>query len=59
MTKSRKKFTAEQKAAIVRQHLKGKESISSIAEEMSIQKSTLLRSSRSDDCKRNLFTRTR
>ena len=29
MTKSRRKFTAEQKAAIVRRHLKGKESISS------------------------------
>lgn len=37
MTKSRRKFTAEQKAAIVRRHLKGKESISSIAEELSIQ----------------------
>ncbi|MBU6173618.1 MAG: transposase [Planctomycetes bacterium] len=37
MTKSRRKFTAEQKAASVRRHLKGKESISSLAEEMSIQ----------------------
>ena len=37
MTQSRRKFTAEQKAAIVRRHLKGKESISSIAEELSIQ----------------------
>ena len=37
MTKSRRKFTAEQKAAIVRRHLKGRESISSIAEELSIQ----------------------
>ena len=37
MTKSRRKFTAEQKAAIVRRHLKGKESICSIAEELSIQ----------------------
>jgi transposase-like protein len=37
MTKSRRKFTAEQKAAIVRRHLKGKEPISSIAEELSIQ----------------------
>ncbi|XZE34029.1 transposase [Pirellulaceae bacterium SH501] len=37
MTKSRRKFTAQQKAAIVRRHLKGKESISSIAEELSIQ----------------------
>lgn len=37
MTNSRRKFTAEQKAAIVRRHLKGKESIAAIAEELSIQ----------------------
>lgn len=37
MTNSRRKFTAEQKADIVRRHLKGKESISSIAEELSLQ----------------------
>ena len=37
MSKSRRKFTAEQKAAIVRRHLKGREPISSIAEELSIQ----------------------
>jgi transposase-like protein len=37
MTKSRRKFIAEQKAAIVRRHLKGKEPISAIAEELSIQ----------------------
>lgn len=37
MTKTRRKFTAEQKAAIVRRHLKDKEPISSIAEELSIQ----------------------
>ena len=37
MTKSRRKFTAEQKAAIVRRHLKGKEAISAIAEELSVQ----------------------
>ncbi len=37
MTKTRRNFTAEQKAAIVRRHLKGKESISSIAEALSIQ----------------------
>ncbi len=37
MTKSRRKFTAEQKAAIVRRHLKGKEPISAIAEELSIE----------------------
>jgi len=37
MTKTRKKFTAEQKAAIVRRHLKDKEPISSIAQELSIQ----------------------
>jgi transposase-like protein len=37
VTKTRRKFTAEQKAAIVRRHLKDKEPISSIAEELSIQ----------------------
>ena len=37
MTKTRRKFTAEQKAAIVRRHLKDKEPISSIAQELSIQ----------------------
>ena len=37
MTKTLRKFTAEQKAAIVRRHLKDKEPISSIAEELSIQ----------------------
>ena len=37
MTKIRREFTAEQKAAIVRRHLKGKEPISAIAEELSIQ----------------------
>ena len=37
MIKSRRKFTAEQKAAIVRRHLKGKEAISAIAEELSVQ----------------------
>jgi transposase len=37
MTKSRRKFTAEQKAAIVRRHLKDKEAITSIAEQLSLQ----------------------
>jgi|LakMenE18May11ns_1017448.scaffolds.fasta_scaffold9793433_2 transposase len=37
MSKTRRKFTAEQKAAIVRRHLKDKEPISSIAQELSIQ----------------------
>jgi len=37
MTKTRRKFTAEQKTAIVRRHLKDKEPISSIAEALSIQ----------------------
>jgi len=37
VTKSRRKFTAELKAAIVRRHLKGKLPISAIAEELSIQ----------------------
>jgi transposase-like protein len=37
MTKTRRKFTAEQKSTIVRRHLKDKVPISSIAEELSIQ----------------------
>jgi transposase-like protein len=37
MTKTRRKFTVEQKAAIVRRHLKDKVPISSIAQELSIQ----------------------
>jgi transposase len=37
MTRTRRKFSAEEKAAIVRRHLKGKESITAIAEELSIQ----------------------
>jgi transposase-like protein len=37
MTKTRRKFTGEQKAAIVRRHLIDKEQISSIAQEISIQ----------------------
>ena len=37
MSKTRRKFTAEQKAAIVRRHLKDKEPISSIAQEFSIR----------------------
>ena len=37
MTKTRRKFTAERKATIVRRHLKDKEPISSIAEDLSIQ----------------------
>jgi transposase len=37
MSQSRRKFTAEQKAAIVRRHLKDKEAISAIAEELAIQ----------------------
>jgi transposase len=37
MANSRRKFTAEQKADIVRRHLKGKEPISAIAEELSLQ----------------------
>jgi transposase-like protein len=37
MTKTRRKITAEQKAAIVRRHVKDKLPISSIAEELSIQ----------------------
>ncbi len=37
MTHSRRKFTAEQKAAIVWRHLKAKKSIATIAEELSIQ----------------------
>jgi transposase-like protein len=37
MTRTRRKFTAQEKATIVRRHLKGKESISAIAEELAIQ----------------------
>jgi transposase-like protein len=37
MTKTRRKFTAEQKAEIVRRHLKDKTPISSLAEELAIQ----------------------
>ena len=37
MTKNRRKFTAEQKAEIVRRHLKDRAPISSLAEELSIQ----------------------
>jgi transposase-like protein len=37
MTRTRRKFSVEEKAAIVRRHLKGKESIAAIAEELSIQ----------------------
>jgi transposase len=37
MTRTRRKFTAEEKATIVRRHFKGKKSISSVAEELSIQ----------------------
>lgn len=37
MTKNRRKFTAEQKAEIVRRHLKDRTPISSLAEELAIQ----------------------
>lgn len=37
MTTNRRKFTAEQKAEIVRRHLKDKTPISSLAEEFAIQ----------------------
>jgi transposase-like protein len=37
MTKNRRKFTAEQKAEIVRRHLKDKTPISTLAEELSLQ----------------------
>jgi transposase-like protein len=37
MTKNRRKFTAEQKAEIVRRHLKDKTPISMLAEELSLQ----------------------
>ena len=37
MTKPRRKFTAEQKAEIVRRHLKDKIPISSLAEELALQ----------------------
>jgi hypothetical protein len=38
VAKTRRKITAEQKAAIVRRHLKDKEPISSIAEEPRLKK---------------------
>ncbi len=37
MTKNRRKFTAEQRAEIVRRHLKDKTPISTLAEELSLQ----------------------
>ena len=37
MTKNRRKFSAEQKAEIVRRHLKDKTPISTLAEELSLQ----------------------
>jgi transposase-like protein len=43
MSETRRKLTAEPKAAIVRLHFKGKESISSIAEELSIQPTQIAR----------------
>jgi transposase len=37
MTRNRRKFTAAQKAEIVRRHLKDKVPVSSLAEELSVQ----------------------
>jgi transposase-like protein len=41
MSKTRRHFTAEQKAQVVRRHLAGKEPISKLADELSIQPSQI------------------
>jgi len=41
MSRSRRRFTAEQKAEIVRRHLSGKEPVSKLAEEFSVQPSQI------------------
>ena len=40
-TRTRRHFTAEQKAAVVRRHLGGKEPISKLAEELGVQPSLI------------------
>jgi len=41
MTRTRRRFTAEQKAQIVRRHLSGKEPVSKLAEELKLQPSQI------------------
>lgn len=41
MSRTRRRFTPEQKAQIVRRHLSGKEAVSALAEELSIQPSQI------------------
>ena len=41
MSQSRRHFTAEQKAQVVRRHLAGKEPVSKLADELSIQPSQI------------------
>jgi len=41
MSRKRRHFTAEQKAAVVRRHLSGKEAISDLADELGVQPSQI------------------
>ncbi len=41
MSRKRRRFTAEQKAQIVRRHLAGKEPVSKLAEELGLQPSQI------------------
>jgi transposase-like protein len=41
MNRTRRSFTAEQKAAVVRRHLAGKEPVSALAEELEVQPSQI------------------
>lgn len=41
MSRTRRRFTPEQKAQIVRRHLSGKEAVSALAEELTIQPSQI------------------
>jgi transposase len=41
MSKTRRHFTAEQKAEIVRRHIAGKEAVSSLADELGLQPSLI------------------
>lgn len=41
MSRTRRRFTSEQKAQIVRRHLSGKEAVSALAEELAIQPSQI------------------
>ncbi len=41
MSRSRRRFTAEQKAAAVRRHLAGKEAVSDLADELGVQPSQI------------------